>query len=231
MDCMLRDIKPHTRRTVLIWLSLLCLSGCDREAAQSITTDPPNGDPRNSPALASNARSATRVKFTDITAESGLKWTYRNDEEAGHLALLESLGGGVGLLDFDADGLQDAILPGGGEFTGDDLQTISGLPAGVYRHLGPLSFSRVTEHAAVDGSRFYTHGVAASDFNNDGFTDFLLTGYGGLQLFRNLGDGTFVEQRSTETGLSDSLWSSSASPARYSASPSTKRGSVSHASS
>src|SRR4051812_48213480 len=49
--------------------------------------------------------------FEDVTDRSGLKHTYGNGEEAGHLAILESLGGGVGVLDYNGDGLPDLFLP------------------------------------------------------------------------------------------------------------------------
>src|SRR5262245_45796916 len=55
--------------------------------------------------------------FEDMTRASGVNFVYRNGEEANHMAILESLGGGVALLDFDGDGLLDIFLPGGGYFT------------------------------------------------------------------------------------------------------------------
>ncbi len=54
--------------------------------------------------------------FRDITGASGVRFVYRNGVEAGHLSILESLGGGVALLDFDGDGKLDIFLPGGGSF-------------------------------------------------------------------------------------------------------------------
>src|SRR5437870_54855 len=51
--------------------------------------------------------------FQDRSASAGVNITYRNGEEAGHLAILESLGGGIGLIDFDGDGLLDIFVPGG----------------------------------------------------------------------------------------------------------------------
>src|SRR5262245_26171611 len=53
--------------------------------------------------------------FRDVTAEAGINFTCRNGEEADLRTLLESLGGGVALIDYDGDGLLDVFLIGGGE--------------------------------------------------------------------------------------------------------------------
>jgi hypothetical protein len=58
-------------------------------------------------------------------------------------------------------------------------------------------------------SPYYSHGAAAADFNNDGFPDVLVTGYGGLTLFVNQGDGTFIESARAAL-LVDPSWSTSA---------------------
>src|ERR1700739_3562330 len=70
--------------------------------------------------------------FEDITASSGVQFRYRNGEEAGHLAILESLGGGVGVLDYDGDGLPDLFLTGGGQFAGPDRKDIVGCPCKLF---------------------------------------------------------------------------------------------------
>jgi len=199
---------------LLAWIFLLFFPGCDSRKNSTLTEEKTvNIHSQQLPdhnQASQSISTRTRLRFKDVAAESGVDWTYRNGEEAGHYAILESLGGGVGVLDFDADGLADILFPGGGRFTGDSRQAVTGLPAGLYRNQDALAFSEVSMPAAVDGSRFYTHGIAVCDFNNDGFSDFLLTGYGGLQLFANLGDGTFTERPAEETDLSDSQWSSSA---------------------
>jgi enediyne biosynthesis protein E4 len=147
------------------------------------------------------------ARFVDRTPGSGLEFTYVNGEEAGHHAILESLGGGGGLFDFDRDGLLDVMLAGGGGF--DPEHRVYGAETGLFRNLGEWKFDSVQHPARVAEAPFYSHGICAGDFDNDGFTDVLITGYGGLRLHHNCGDGTFVEV-SVPAGLIDSSWSSSA---------------------
>src|SRR5262245_56036184 len=130
--------------------------------------------------------------FEDVTAASGIDFTYRNGEDtADHLSILESLGGGVGLIDYDGDGLLDVFLPGGGGFAGPDKKEIVGHPCKLYRNLGGGKFKDVTAEVGLDklaGGKpwFYTHGVAVADFDRDGWPDLLVTGWRGVALFRNV---------------------------------------------
>ena len=130
--------------------------------------------------------------FEDITASSGVDFTYRNGEDtADHMSILESLGGGAGLIDYDGDGLLDIFLPGGGGFAGKDKQDIIGFPCKLYRNLGNGKFKVVTAAVGLDklgGGKpwFYTHGVAVADYDRDGWPDLLVTGWKGVALFRNV---------------------------------------------
>jgi enediyne biosynthesis protein E4 len=169
-----------------------------------------SGAPRSSAGSAGSSTSVappTLARFIDRTPGSGLEFTYVNGEEAGHHAILESLGGGGGLLDFDRDGRLDVMLAGGGRFTSE--HEIHGAETGLFRNLGEWKFESVQHAARAAEAPFYSHGVCAGDFDNDGFTDVLITGYGGVRLHRNCGDGTFIEE-SAAAGLTDSSWSSSA---------------------
>jgi enediyne biosynthesis protein E4 len=195
---------------------LVCafVGGCDD------SEDPPDPDPDKSsaasgPKASARDRAGTQsgIRFVDVAKESGIQLTYRNGEEAGHYAILESLGGGVGLLDYDNDGRLDVILPAGGGYKG---KSTIGIPSELFRSLGQLRFEKVTKESAVTDGRFYSHGIAVTDLDGDGFSDFLVTGYGGLQLFVNQGDGTFLEQ-TAESGLNDDSWSSSAAFADFNA--------------
>jgi len=175
------------------------LLGCRQSA--------PTPAPVASPASSAKVAESTAPWFVEVTDESGVESIYRNGQEGKQSAILESLGGGVGVLDFDLDGLLDLCFAGGGQIHPD--QRITALPTQMYRNLGTWQFDAVGDLAGVSSSAFYSHGLAVADYNHDGFPDFLLTGYGGVQLFTNLGDGTFSED-SKVAALIDPSWSTSA---------------------
>jgi hypothetical protein len=129
--------------------------------------------------------------YRDMTAGSGIAFTYRNGQEAGHYAILESLGGGVALIDYDRDGLLDVFIPGGGYFAGPDKKQIKGHPCKLFKNLGGFKFRDVTREVGLDrlgGGQpwFYSHGVAVADYDRDGWPDLLVTGWGRVALFRNV---------------------------------------------
>jgi hypothetical protein len=128
--------------------------------------------------------------FEDVTAGSGLDFTYHNGEEAGLDTIFESVGGGVALLDYDGDDRLDVFVTGGGRFDGPQKHDITGLPCRLYRNLGGFRFRDVTAEVGLDqlaGGRpwFYSHGVAVADYDNDGWPDQLVTGWRRLALFHN----------------------------------------------
>jgi len=146
-------------------------------------------------------------QLIDVTSESGVNAIYQNGREAGENSILELIGGGVGILDFDRDSALDIFLPGGGTIAPN--KEIRSAQSSLWRGDGKLHFTETSAPAGIAESRYYSHGCAAADIDSDGFTDLLVTGYGGLQLFLNCGDGTFVED-AIGSGLSESTWSSSA---------------------
>jgi hypothetical protein len=163
---------------VLLAGLLLCAVSCSSHpgaAPEPVPAEPPV------PAL-----------FEDVTSASGLSFTFRNGEEtADHLAILEAVGGGVALLDYDGDGLLDVFLTGGGFYAGEDRKDVVGLPGRLYRNLGGGKFQDVTAAAGLDqlaGGRpwFYNHGAAVADYDRDGWPDLLVTGLGHVALFHNV---------------------------------------------
>ncbi len=124
--------------------------------------------------------------FEDVTASSGVRATYHNGQEAGHYAILESIGGGAALIDYDGDGLLDIFVPGGGYYAGPDKKQIKGHPCKLYKNLGDFKFKDVTAEAFPQQPNLYTHGAAVTDYDRDGWPDLLVTGYGRVELYRNV---------------------------------------------
>ncbi|HUE72718.1 MAG TPA: CRTAC1 family protein [Pirellulaceae bacterium] len=131
--------------------------------------------------------------FVDVTDGSGIDARYRNGEEANHYSILESLGGGIGLIDYDRDGLLDVFVTGGGHFSGPKKRDIQGFASRLYKNLGDWKFRDVTAELGLDQPLFYTHGCAIGDYDRDGWPDLLVTGYGRLVLYRNEGGKRFVD--------------------------------------
>ncbi|MBX9622760.1 MAG: CRTAC1 family protein, partial [Gemmataceae bacterium] len=150
--------------------------------------------------------------FEDVTKASGVDFTYRNGEEAGHYAILESLGGGAALIDYDRDGLYDLFLPGGGHYnrtfveyvkmadgkpvlkanrydTTGPAPDIRPHPSRLYKNLGGFRFRDVTAEVGFAQPALYTHGAAVGDYDRDGWPDLVVTGYGGVLLYHNEPDG------------------------------------------
>ena len=143
--------------------------------------------------------------FSEQTAAIAMSVRYSNGAAAKVNSIVETLGGGVAVLDYDRDGCCDLFVMGGGQFT--PQRTVDGLPSQLLRGDGLGHFTPVT--AGAEPSRHFSHGCWAADFDNDGFGDLLVTGFGGLQLFHNRGDGTFTEIADAAK-LRDPSWSTGA---------------------
>lgn len=142
--------------------------------------------------------------FEDVTPASGIDFVYRNGREGGHFYILESLGGGAALFDYDRDGDVEVFLTGGGTIDVSPPR-IGGLPSALFRNEGGLRFSSVTASAGLDVPGDYSHGCIIADYDTDGYADVLVTAYGRCRLFRNQGDGTFDEV-ATVAGLETPGW-------------------------
>jgi hypothetical protein len=205
-------LPPHFLRwlsaAVLVGLLLFAAACGGKPSRPAVVAPTPEEGPAGPPL------------FEDVTAASGLHFTYHNGEEtAGHRAILETLGGGVALFDYDGDGLLDVFVTGGGLYTGPDQKEIAGLPCKLYKNLGNFQFKDVTNEVGLDrlaGGRpwFYTHGCAAADYDRDGWPDLLVTGWGRIALFRNVSDGKGgrrFEDVSAAAGLDRGIyWATSA---------------------
>ena len=157
--------------------------------------------------------------FRDVTEGSGLTAVFVNGEESNRYSILEVMGGGVAAIDFDGDGLLDLFFPGGGDFAGPAGRAIRGNPPKLFRNLGDFQFQDATASSGLstlaDGQPwFYNQGAAAGDYDRDGWTDLLLTGYGRLALWHNEpgpNGGRVFRDVTQEAGLfGPHFWSTSA---------------------
>jgi enediyne biosynthesis protein E4 len=145
-------------------------------------------------ASAESQTAATAIRLVDVAGEAGIDFVVDNSA-GGRKYQIETMISGVALFDFDNDGLLDVYFTNGAEIPSLE-KTGPRFWNRLYRNRGGLKFADVTERAGVRGSG-YSMGVAAGDFDNDGWTDLYVTGVNLNTLFRNQGDGTFRDVTTT----------------------------------
>jgi hypothetical protein len=159
------------------------------------------------------APEATAAKFTDVTAALGLD--FRN--LASHTSkkyLIETMGSGTALFDYDNDGRLDLFLVNGAPLSDPTPKGTIPQKTGpqywnrLYHQKRDGTFEDVTEAAGLQGWG-YGMGVAVGDYDNDGNADLFVTAYGGNRLYHNNGDGTFTDV-TAKAGVAGSGWSTSA---------------------
>ena len=156
------------------------------------------------------------VQFTDITKAAGITFTHANSATPSKY-LVETMGGGVALFDYDNDGRLDVFFTNGAKI--EDPMPRNGSPDKtdpaywnrLYRQRADGTFEDVTETAGVTGrpQNQYGMGVAVGDYDNDGFDDLYVTNYGANTLYRNSGKGTFADVTAS-AGVAAGGWSASA---------------------
>jgi hypothetical protein len=156
------------------------------------------------------------VQFVDITSQSHVDFTQENSATSNKY-LIETMGGGAALFDYDNDGRLDIFLtngalladpmPDGAKPDKSDKKYWNRL----YHQNADGTFTDVTERAGLTGmpQGYYSMGVAVGDYDNDGFEDLYVTGYGGNILYRNNGNGTFTDV-TEKAGVKGGGWSASA---------------------
>jgi hypothetical protein len=195
-------VSPSRRQTVragfLLAASVLLLASPAR----------PQSKPAAAPVVP-----AIPGKFVDITEKAGIHFLH----QAPHTSrkyLIETMGSGVGLFDCDNDGRLDILLVNGAPYPDPTP------PGTIPQKTGPEYWNRfyhqkpdgtfedLTEKAGLQGVG-YGMGVAIADYDNDGFEDIYVTGYGGNHLYHNNGNCTFTDVTAS-AGVGGSGWSTSA---------------------
>ncbi len=134
------------------------------------------------------AQSPPVPRFEDISKQAGL--TVPNIAEAEQHYIIESTSGGVGFIDCDNDGKLDIVTINSS--TVDRYRKGGDLMVTLYHQDADLKFTDITQSAGLT-RKGWGMGVAVADFDNDGWQDLYVTGYGGNVLYRNLGNCKFED--------------------------------------
>lgn len=151
--------------------------------------------------------------FVDVTQRLGVNFQYHSSHTSKKY-LLETMGPGVAVFDYDNDGRLDIFLVNGAPLADPTpkgtipQKTNSQYWNRLYHQKSDGTFEDVTGRAGLQGVG-YGMGVAVGDYDNDGFEDLFVTSYGGNKLYRNNGNGTFTDV-TEKAGVGGSGWSTSA---------------------
>jgi len=150
------------------------------------------------------------AELVDITASTGIQFEHLSSPE--QRFIVESMSGGVALIDYDRDGWPDIYFTNA-QNVEMALQHKKARSA-LYHNNHDGTFTDVTDKAGV-GYPCWAMGASVGDYNNDGWPDLLVTCFGGVVLYRNNGDGTFTDV-TKNAGLSgDSQWATGAAFGDY----------------
>jgi len=160
--------------------------------------------------------SASAQPVFTVSQPKGLDFVLQNSPTSLKY-LIETMPGGVALLDYNNDGLLDIFLVNGGRVTAPMAQPIDFNRRDpkywnrLYRQNRDGTFTDVTEQAGLSkiADSNYGMGVAIGDYDNDGYPDIYVTNYGKNVLYHNNGNGTFTDV-TEKAGVAGGGWSASA---------------------
>lgn len=174
--------------------------------------------PADSAEPQSAAASSRFPRFSDVTSRTGVR--FRTETSATRQKyLLETMGGGVAVFDYDGDGWLDIFFVNGARL--HDPMRPGELPDKkdpqywnrLFHNNHDGTFTDVTEKAGLQGC-CYGMGVAVGDYDNDGYPDLYVTGWNSNTLYHNNGDGTFTDVTG-KAGVAAGGWSTSAAFVDY----------------
>jgi len=191
-------IRAIVTSEMILWL---CLAHGDG-FAQAARSSPRGGTETPVPGKFVDATGKLRIHFDHQSPSTSKKY------------LLETMGSGVALLDYDNDGRLDIFFANGGRIT--DPMTKGAIPPKdgpkywnrLYHQEPDGTFVDATERAGLGGTGYCT-GVAVGDYDNDGYDDLFVAGYGRNTLYHNNGNGTFTDI-TDRAGVAGSGWATSA---------------------
>ena len=144
------------------------------------------------PSLSPGEAPPAAIQFVDIAPQLGITYTSNNDYR-GRKYFPQPMCGGVAIFDYDLDGLQDIYFTNGAKLP-ELRKTDESFHHLLLRNTGDGRFEDTTAAAGLAASHLdFTFGVAAGDYDNDGYPDLFLANAGPNALYHNNGDGTFTD--------------------------------------
>jgi enediyne biosynthesis protein E4 len=160
----------------------------------------------NAPAQRTATPASAAVTFEEVPAKtSGITWVHNNAHSPDR-HLPETVGAGCAFFDYDNDGWMDIYLVNSGR--SDFFTPATPLKNALYHNNHNGTFTDVTDKAGVAGGTFGM-GVAAADYDGDGWVDLYITSYGRNILYHNNGNGTFTDV-TDKAGVAAPGWSTNA---------------------
>ncbi|HTF69615.1 MAG TPA: VCBS repeat-containing protein, partial [Edaphobacter sp.] len=192
-------------RGVAIWLMQASMTGALLTQAHSPAVPPPPG------AKSQICRDRPVPQLVDITAKTGIRFRHLSATDKKYI--VESMSGGVIVIDYDGDGWQDLYFTNAPTVE----MALRGEKArsALFHNNHDGTFTDVTDKAGV-GFPCFAMGGAVGDYNNDGYPDIYVTCLGGNVLYRNNGNGTFTDV-AKQAGVTDGRWSTGAAFGDYDA--------------
>ena len=196
-----RQFHSSVLQSIALVFSLFTFA--EAQSGHPVAPPPPAG------AKSSKCSGRPVPQLEDITSTTGI--TFKHTSDPAKKYIVESMSGGVILLDYDRDGWPDIY------FT--NAPTVEMAVKGT-KSLGVLyhnnhdgTFTDVTAKSGLS-TRCFAMGGAIGDYNNDGWPDLYVTCLGGNILYRNNGDGTFTDV-TAKAGVADGRWSTGAAFGDY----------------
>ena len=156
----------------------------DRKDAAPTPLTPPTAPP-------SVAEAVPDIPFADITGSSDVRFMHFNGAR-GEKLLPETMGSGVAIFDFDADGRQDLLFANGSDWPWTASRATPPPTPRLFHNLGNGRFADATAPSGFAPGHQGT-GIAVGDFDNDGLVDVFFTGIGAYRLYHNEGEGRFQD--------------------------------------